>query len=81
MLLQTFDTEEFLADGVFSIPRGSGWMSSEGTKDRRYQVCLSAATTRNFSHQARLVSAICAGIAVRAECATRPKGLDGRKFC
>jgi hypothetical protein len=23
MLLQTFDTEEFLADGVFSIPRGS----------------------------------------------------------
>src|SRR5438105_3293419 len=27
MLLQTFDAEGFLADGIFGIPRGSGWMS------------------------------------------------------
>src|SRR5205085_4508138 len=59
MLLQTFDTEEFLADGVFSIPRRSGRTSSEGAKDRRCQVGLSAATARNFSRQAPLVSARC----------------------
>src|SRR5437660_10856620 len=46
MLLQPFDTEELLADGVFSIPRGSGWTSSEGAEDRRYQVGLSAAAAR-----------------------------------
>ena len=46
MLLQTFDAEEFLADGIFGIPRGSGWMSSEGAEDRRYQVGLSAAAAR-----------------------------------
>src|SRR5438270_6213559 len=59
MLLQTFDTEEFFADGVFSIPRRSGWMSSEGAKDRWYQVGLSTAAARNFSRQARLVRARC----------------------
>ncbi len=54
MLLQTFDTEEFLADGVFGIPRGSGWTSSEGAKDRRYQVGLSAAAARILSRAPRL---------------------------
>jgi hypothetical protein len=48
MLLQSFDAEEFLADGIFGIPRGSGWTSSEGVEDRRYQVGLSAAAARTL---------------------------------
>ena len=59
MLLQTFDAEEFLADGVFGIPRGSGWTSSEGAKDRRYQVGLSAPGTRILSRAHRLANPRC----------------------
>src|SRR5207245_7892488 len=38
MLLQTFDAEKFLVDGIFSLPRVGGWTSSDGATDRRYQV-------------------------------------------
>ena len=88
MLLQTFDTEEFFADGVFSIPRRSGWMSSEGAKDRWYQVGLSTAAARNFSRQARLVRARCrnCGAAARLDCrsrnrlpAKRPRTVQGHR--
>jgi hypothetical protein len=54
MPFQTFDTEEFLANGVFSIPRGSDWTWSEGAKDRRYQVGLSAAGPRSLSRAPHL---------------------------
>src|SRR5438128_1208605 len=73
MLLQTFDAEKFLVDGIFSLPRGSGWTSSEGAKDRRYQVGLSAADARILSRALRLVSARCrnCGAAARLDYASR----------
>src|SRR5947209_4650322 len=59
MLLQTFDAEEFLADGVFGLPRGGGWTWPEGAKDRRYQVGLSAAGARIVSRAHRWANARC----------------------
>src|SRR5207248_297495 len=73
MPLQTFDTEEFLANGILSIPRRSSWTSSESAKDRRYQVGLSAAAARDFSRQARLANARCRN-AVRTHASVTLRG-------
>ena len=49
MLFQPFDTEEFLADGDFGIPRRYGRTSFEDAQDRRDQVNLSAARARELA--------------------------------
>jgi len=42
MLLETLDTEELLADGLFVVPWCSLRRASEGAKNRRFQFGLSA---------------------------------------
>ena len=65
MFLQTLGAEELLADGVFSIPRGRGWVSSEDAKDREDQVGLSSAAARILSRAPLLNEERDAGIVVR----------------
>ena len=48
MLLETLDTEEFLADGLFVIPRRRPRHAPEGAKNRRFQYGLSAPQMRGM---------------------------------
>src|SRR3989475_10920095 len=47
MLLETLDTEELLADGLFVVPWCSLRRASEGAKNRRFQFGLSAPRARD----------------------------------
>lgn len=76
MLLQTLDAEKLLADGVFTIPRRRGWMSSERAKDREDQVGLSSAAARIFSDAPRLSEREMPEIVVRTHDPFTFRGLD-----
>ena len=58
VLLETLDAEEFLADGLFVVPRRIWRRAPDDAKDRRFQIGLSARDMRTVrSYLAHLVSA------------------------